>query len=87
MFAKIEIALSTRSGTLIIPKVAVVEEGKDRAVFVVENNQALRKTIITGVEQDDRVEVLQGLHEGDRIVTKGQGSLKDRSAVRVIEEG
>jgi HlyD family secretion protein len=87
MFVKIEIALSTRIGTLIIPKVAVVEEGEDRVVFVVENNKALRKTIVTGVEQDDKVEVLQGLNEGDRIVRKGQGSLKDRSAVRVIEGG
>jgi multidrug efflux pump subunit AcrA (membrane-fusion protein) len=87
MFAKIEIALSNRVGTLIIPRVAVVEEGKDRVVFVVENNQALRKTIVTGIEQDDIVEVRQGLNEGDRIVTKGQSSLKDRSAVRVVEGG
>jgi RND family efflux transporter MFP subunit len=87
MFAKIEIALSTRAGALNIPKVAVLEEGVDRVVFVVENNQAIRKTIVTGVEQDDTVEVLQGLSEGDRVVTKGQGSLKDRSTVRVIEEG
>jgi HlyD family secretion protein len=87
MFAKIEIALSTRIGTLTIPKVALVEEGENRVVFVVENNQALRKAIVTGVEQDDTVEVLQGLNEGDRIVTKGQGSLKDLSAVRVVEGG
>lgn len=87
MFAKIEIALSTRAGTLTIPKVAVIEEGKDRAVFVVENNYALRKPIVTGVEQEDKVEVLQGINEGDRVVIKGQGSLKDRSAVRVIEGG
>jgi RND family efflux transporter MFP subunit len=87
MFAKIEIALSTRVGTLIIPRVAVVEEGKDRVVFGVENNQAFRKPIVTGVEQDDSVEVLQGLNEGDQIVTKGQGSLKDRSVIRVIEGG
>jgi multidrug efflux pump subunit AcrA (membrane-fusion protein) len=87
MFAKIEIALSTRIGTLVIPKVALVEEGEDRVVFLVEDNQALRKTIVTGVEQDDTVEVLQGLNEGDRIVIKGQGSLRDRSGVRVIEGG
>jgi HlyD family secretion protein len=87
MFAKIEIALSNRIGTLTIPKVALVEDGKDRVVFVVENNQALRKSILTGIEQDETVEVLQGLREGDRIVTKGQGSLKDHSVVRVIEEG
>jgi HlyD family secretion protein len=87
MFAKIEIALSNRIGTLTIPKVALVEDEKDRVVFVVENNQALRKSILTGIEQDETVEVLQGLREGDRIVTKGQGSLKDHSVVRVIEEG
>jgi multidrug efflux pump subunit AcrA (membrane-fusion protein) len=87
MFAKIEIALSTHTGTLTIPKAALIEEGENHVIFVVENNKALRKAIVTGIEQDDTVEVLQGLQEGDRIVTKGQSSLKDRSAVRVVEGG
>ena len=87
MFAKIEIALSTRAGALTVPRVAVIEDGKDRVVFTVENNLAVRKPIVTGIEQGDKVEVLQGINEADRIVIKGQGSLKDRSPVRVVEGG
>jgi HlyD family secretion protein len=87
MFAKIEIALSTKAGAVTVPKVAVIEEGKERAVFVIDNNQALRKTVVIGIEQGDRVEVVEGIREGEQIVIKGQGSLKDRSPVRVIEGG
>jgi HlyD family secretion protein len=87
MFAKLEIALSTKTGVVTIPKVAVVEEGNVQTVFVVENNQALRKPVTIGIEQGDRVEVVQGIREGEQIVVKGQGSLKDRSPVRVIEGG
>jgi HlyD family secretion protein len=85
MFAKIEVALSTKAGVVTIPKVAVIDEGKEQAVFVVENNQALRKPVVIGVEQGDRVEVVEGIREGEQVVVKGQGSLKDRSPVRVIE--
>ncbi len=85
MFAKMEIALSTRTGALTVPRVAVVEEGKDQVVFIVENGQAVRKPIVTGIEQGNKVEVLQGINEADRIVIKGQGSLKDGSPVRVVE--
>ncbi len=87
MFAKMEIALSTRAGALTVPRVAVIEDGKDQVVFIVENGQAVRKPVVTGIEQGDKVEVLQGISEADRIVIKGQGSLKDRSPVRVVEGG
>jgi HlyD family secretion protein len=71
MFARMEIALSTRTGILTVPRVAVIEDGKDQVVFTVENGQAVRKPVVTGIEQGDKVEILQGINEADRIVIKG----------------
>jgi len=87
MFSRIEMALSEKPGTLTVLREALIEEGGKRSVFVVEGNQALQRPIVTGIEQDQRVEVLEGLREGDRVIIKGQGSIKDRSTVRVIEGG
>jgi len=85
MFAKIEMALTEKPDALAIPREAVLEEGGKWAVFVVEGNQALRKPVVTGIEENQMIEVVEGLRDGDKVVVKGQESLKDRSTIRVIE--
>lgn len=87
MFAKLEVVLSEKPQTLVIPRHAVVEERGTKSVFIVKGSQALRKSIVTGYEQDQLIEVLEGLSEGDQVVVRGQEMLKDRSTVRVIEGG
>lgn len=87
MFARIEVALQEKPAALAVPRQAVLEEGGNRSVFVVEGNQAIRKPIVTGIEQDQLIEVVKGLKDGDKIVVRGQESLRDRSTIRVIEGG
>jgi len=87
MFSKLEVVLSEKPEALVIPRHAVVEERGTKSVFIVKGNQALRKSVVTGHEQDQLVEVLEGLSEGDQVVVRGQEMLKDRSTVRVIEGG
>jgi len=85
MFARIEVALTEKPDALAVPREAVLEEGGKQSVFVVEGNQALRKPIVTGIEQGGLIEVIEGLKEGDKVVVKGQGSLRDGSTIRVVE--
>jgi multidrug efflux pump subunit AcrA (membrane-fusion protein) len=85
MFARIEVALSERPKTLVIPRIAVLEERGSKTIFIVKGNQAFRTSIVTGFEEDPFVEVLEGVSEGDPVVVQGQESLKDHSMVRVIE--
>lgn len=85
MFAKIDLALAEKTEALAIPIEAVLEEGGKQFVFVIEGNQAFRKQVVTGVEQGQLIEVVEGLKDGDTIVVKGQGSLRDRSTIRVVE--
>ncbi len=87
MFAKLEVVLSEKPQTLIIPRHAVVEERGTKSVFIVKGGQAFRKSLVTGYEQDQLIEVLEGVSEGDQVVVRGQEMLKDRSTVRVIEGG
>jgi multidrug efflux pump subunit AcrA (membrane-fusion protein) len=87
MFSKIDMTLLEKPQALFIPREAVLQEEGKPFVFVVEGVQALRKPVVLGYEQEDLIEVLDGLKEGDRVVVRGQESLKDRSAVQVVEEG
>ena len=85
MFARLEVVLSEKPKTLVIPRHAVMEEGGSKFIFVIKGQQAFRTSIVTGFEEDPFVEILEGVSEGDPVVVTGQESLKDRSMVRVIE--
>jgi HlyD family secretion protein len=87
MFAKIEVVLMEKPAATVVPREAVLEDGGKKFVFVVEGNQAIRKTVVTGIEQDQVSEIVEGVKEGDKIVVRGQESLRDRSTIRVIEGG
>jgi multidrug efflux pump subunit AcrA (membrane-fusion protein) len=85
MFARIEVTLTDKPDALAIPKEAVLEEGGKQAVFVVEGSQALRKPVVTGIEQGPFIEVVEGLKDGEKVVVRGQESLRDRSTILVVE--
>jgi len=87
MFARLELVLSEKLGALVVPRHAVIEAGGSKSIFIVQGNQALRKKVVTGYEQDQVVEILEGVSEGDQVVVRGQESIRDRSTVRVIEGG
>lgn len=84
MFARIEVVLTEKPKALLIPRYAVVLEGGEKAIFIVQGNQAIRKPVVTGIEQGQYVEILEGVSEGDQVIVKGQELVRDRSAVRVI---
>ncbi len=84
MFARINIVLDRHENALQVPRVAIVGDGDDSAVFVIENGLAARKTVTTGYGQDGMVEILSGLADDEPVVTVGQGGLKDGAKVTVI---
>lgn len=87
MFARIEVVLKEKPDALAVPREAVLEEEGKRFVFLVEGNQAIRKPVVTGIEQDRLIEIVEGVKDGDKIVVRGQESLRDRSTIRIVEGG
>ena len=85
MFARVELLIGSKVGVVAVPVESVLGGENNRYVFIVENNRAIRKTIITGISNENLIEVAKGLNEGDKIVTAGQGKLKDNAEVRVVE--
>jgi len=84
MFARIEVVLSEKPRALVVPKYAIVLEGGSKAIFIVQENQAVRRPVVTGIEQEQYVEILEGVSEGEQVIVKGQELVKDRSPVRVV---
>ena len=83
MFARLEVMLETASDTVIVPAEAIVSTLKGNAVFIVKNEKAVRHSVETGIESDNRIEIISGIQPGDMVIVAGNDKLKDGDAVRV----
>lgn len=77
-----KIVVSTRPQALVVPRAAILYDGSDTSVFVVEAGHAHRRAVRTGVIDEAGAEVLDGLKRGDSVVTVGNHELEDGMAVR-----
>ena len=84
-FAHVRITTETHEDALLVPRNAVVQDRQQRIVYVVVDGRAQRRVVEVGFEQGNQAEILKGLVVGDSVVTKGQNSLKDGAAVKVLE--
>lgn len=85
MFGRVKIVYDTRENTRMIPKSAVMSEDLAESVYVIKDSLAFKKEIRTGYTNGSNVEVIDGLNDGEMVVTIGQGSLQDSSKVSIIE--
>jgi membrane fusion protein (multidrug efflux system) len=85
MFARVRIVYDTRQNTRMIPKSAVISEDLSNNVFVIKDSLAFKRSIQTGYTNGSNVEVIEGLDDGEIVVTIGQASLQDSTKVSVIE--
>ncbi|MBU1064724.1 efflux RND transporter periplasmic adaptor subunit [bacterium] len=101
-FARVEIVVDQHENVLIVPKHAIIEKTSleylggeirnnriiiNKYVFVVQDSMAFMREIQTGLNSDNRVEVLTGLTQGETIVTIGQFDISDSTWVNIVEEG
>jgi RND family efflux transporter MFP subunit len=84
MFVKVDIIIAARPRTIVIPKSIISTRRGNKTVFVVEKGAALERSIETGLQNRDEIEVLRGLKVGERLVVKGFETLRDRSRVKII---
>jgi cobalt-zinc-cadmium efflux system membrane fusion protein len=72
MFASFKIATGADELAPAVPSVAVIREG-DVAVVWVEEEPALfrRRAVKIGMEQEDRVQIREGLKPGELVVARG----------------
>ncbi|HEX8302968.1 efflux RND transporter periplasmic adaptor subunit [Sphingomonas sp.] len=66
-----------------VPELAVVGEGEQSFVFLIDGDKVKRVPVKTGLKQDGKVEILEGLEPGQRVVTEGVVKITDGQKVRV----
>jgi RND family efflux transporter MFP subunit len=70
--------------SLLIPRTALLGSAKNPQVFVIEEGKAVLKTIQTGKSNDESVQVIDGLSEGERVVITGHINLTNGTNVEIV---
>ncbi|MHC0444111.1 efflux RND transporter periplasmic adaptor subunit [Flavobacterium sp. 3-218] len=73
----VKLILSEKNKTLVIPRGAFNQEAAGKWIFVVNGNKAVRRNIKLGRENPSYYEVLEGLKEGESVVTSSYTDYKD----------
>lgn len=84
MFVKADIIVAHRDSAIVVPKSILLSSGRGRMVYVVDQSTALERRITIGIENQDYVEVTDGLKVNDRLVVKGYETLRNNAKVKVI---
>jgi membrane fusion protein (multidrug efflux system) len=85
MFGRIEVVYDQRTNALTVPRVALLEDEGEPAVYVIEGKTAKRKTVQLGYTNGEIAEIRAGLKEGDQVVTAGKVAIRDGTEVQVID--
>lgn len=73
----VKLILSEKSKTLVVPKGSFNQETAGKWIFVVKGNKAERRNIKLGRENPSYYEVLEGLKEGESVITSSYSDYKD----------
>ncbi len=85
MFAKVLVETENLKNRILIPKEALLIRDKRTLVFTVENNLAKWKYVKIGNQNDEYIEIIDGVEPGENVIVEGQYTLAHDAKVKVIK--
>ena len=79
MFANVQIVTALNRTAISIPQSAVLNDEGKTVVFVADGNGYKKRQVQPGIQNNDRVEIIDGLAAGDKVVVKGNYLLLQQS--------
>jgi len=86
MYARVRLTVEQRTDALTVPRNAVVDQNGARGVFLVVEGAARFQPVTTGIQDEAHIEVVEGLTEGQRVVTTGALALRDGDLVVLMPD-
>lgn len=86
MFSKINLNLGKGKG-ILVPNIALIKQTgtNDMFAFINKNNIATKMLVKTGRMIDDKIEILDGLNEGDELIIVGQNKLENQTPITIVK--
>jgi membrane fusion protein (multidrug efflux system) len=86
MFGRLSVVYDQRADVLVVPREALLEDDSEPSVFVARDGKAVRVPVRVGARSGGVVEILEGVADGDAVVTVGAATLRDGAKVQVLEQ-
>ncbi len=77
MYARVRLTAERKADALTVPRNAVVDVEGRRGVFLPDGATAKFQPVTTGLQDETRVEILEGLTEGQSVITTGALALRE----------
>jgi predicted ribosomally synthesized peptide with SipW-like signal peptide len=74
-YVQMQFVTGEQRNALSVPREAVARSGDSASVWVVADDRVERRQVTTGLESQDRVEIVAGLDAGERVVRRGHEGL------------
>jgi len=84
MFAKVELTTDEKADVIAVKSEAVVLKNEKTIVYVVQEDKAVAKEVVTGLDTGVDIEILEGLNQGDQVIIKGQTLVDEGHKVKVV---
>ncbi len=78
---QVDIEAEEHRNVVLVPEAALVREGEETAVFVVDGGKAARHVVRIGLIGGGNVEITSGISAGERVIVDGQAGLPDGAEV------
>jgi RND family efflux transporter MFP subunit len=85
-FLQRHVAPGEQRPRLAVDHRSVVTHANQKVVFLVKGDKAMETPVKTGEQLGDTVEILEGLHAGDRIITEPPERLKNGATIKIAEK-
>ncbi|MBX2806970.1 MAG: efflux RND transporter periplasmic adaptor subunit [Hyphomicrobiales bacterium] len=85
LFARIALIMETKPKALTVPEQAIVPRGENQFVYRVIEGKARQVAVRLGTRRAGQVEIVEGLDEGDVVITAGHQKIGDGADVAPID--
>lgn len=80
--ADVRIVTETKNGALTVPLSAVFDDRGNSCVFVVQDGKAVLRTVKKGIQDQESVEITDGLKEGETVLSEPDLSVKEGMKIK-----
>ena len=82
-FANIDFNIGDNANAIMIPTQAIIPKARDKEIIIYKNGSAKFSTVVTGIRDSSKVEILSGVSAGDTVITTGLLSIKPGSKIEI----
>lgn len=88
MFGNLDLILRIKENAVLVPESALVVQGDTTSVFIIDDKGLAQPVQVKiGVRLAGKVEVVEGLKGGEKVVTEGTQKLRPGAPVKINEAG